>query len=120
MRSDRPKSDDDRLIERIGAAYAPPPLLPSRRVALEKELWARIESGRRLSGFRPLAAAVTFAAAVLWFAPAWHRQDSEPIDTWEYDVLYSADGASATLQVAADDEPLPEEYRAIEVLLAGG
>jgi hypothetical protein len=125
---------DDRLIARIAAAYAPRRLEPARRVALEQELWTRIEKRKCSAGFRPVAAAVTFAAAVLWFAPAWlgteaaTPETSSPalvvaaadVDAWEYDILYPDDAPDAALEVVADDERLPEDYRAIEDLLAGG
>jgi len=127
-------SADDRLVERIKAGYAPQRLAPSRRVALEQDLWTRIEKRRQATGFRPVALVVTFAAAVLWFAPAWLGVDTaapkgSPAvlvvaavddDAWEYDLLYPNDAPSTALEAAADDERLPEDYRAIEDLLAGG
>jgi len=127
-------SADDRLVERIAASYAPPRLGPNRRVALEQELWERIEKRKQGAGLRPLAAVVTCAAAVLWFAPAWLGiEASAPtasppalvvaavdVDAWEYDLFYPDDAPNAVLDVAADDERLPEDYRAIEELLAGG
>lgn len=131
MSNRQPPNDDDHLIATIGAAYVPRRLEPSRRVALEQQLWARIEKRRRSAGLRPLAAAVTFAAAVLWFAPMWQGTIAETpndtlvvaavdVDPWEYDLLYPDDTASTALEVAADDEPLPDDYRAIEALLSDG
>ncbi len=61
---------DARLVERIRSAYRPRPLEPARRVALEDDLWRRIEQRRRRTAVLPgLVVATAAMAAVFWWAP---------------------------------------------------
>jgi hypothetical protein len=114
---------DRALVERIDALYEPAKLTPAARYALERELWTRIERGRRPALFRPALAMVTVVATVLWFARPPTDSDTltmaaAVVDAWEYDVLFSdsLEGESFDWSASAG---LPEEYVSIEALLEG-
>jgi hypothetical protein len=116
-------TDDHGLIDRVGDAYAPQRLAPSARYALERDLWARIESRRRRAFFRPVLAMVTVVATVLWFARPPTDSDTltmaaAVIDAWEYDVVFS-DPLDEPSFDWAPGAGLPEEYVSIEALIDG-
>jgi hypothetical protein len=109
------------LIDAIRDAYAPSRLVPSRRVALEKELWERIERRNRRPLLRPMLAVVTFAAAVLWFART--PVDDRPVtlaaaveDTWEYELLFAEEALEDSL--GWEESPrVPERFASVQALL---
>ena len=111
------------LVEEIALRYVPAKLEPSERFALERDLWARIESRRRSVFFRPVLAMVTVVATVLWFARPPTDSDTVSmaaavVDAWEYDVLFSDALDDVSLEWATS-AGLPEEYESIEALLEG-
>jgi len=117
---DRADPLDTSLIDRIDKAYAPARLAPSARYALERDLWARIKSGRPVF-FRPMLAMATVVAAVLWFARPQTDSDAltmaaAVVDAWEYDVLF-ADALGAESFDWTTSSGLPDDYAGIAALL---
>jgi len=117
---DRADPADSSLIDRIGKGYAPGRLAPSARYALERDLWARIES-RRPVFYRSMLAMATVVAAVLWFARPQTDSDTlamaaAVVDAWEYDVLFSStlDGGSFDWGTSSG---LPDDYAGIAAML---
>ena len=116
-----PLSRERALIETIRKAYVPPRLAPSRRVALEKELWERIERRRRRPLFRPALAVATCLAAVLWSSrpPVEDRVvtlAAAAVDAWEYELLFVDEALGDSLGWDASPR-VPENYASIQALL---
>lgn len=116
---------DGQLVRLIDESYAPPPLTASDRARLRSRLDARLERARPGRRWWPVAAAALPAVLLALFVL---RPAPEPLRPVEVPTQLAVDWASDLLYppeiVAAEDEEgradaLPEEYRAIEVLLAG-
>ena len=60
---------EEQFVRRLAAHYAPKPLTPARRVALDEALWARLQRQPRLTRLTPALAPV--AVAVLLTCLSW-------------------------------------------------
>jgi len=71
--TDRNEHDvDEQLLEQIDAHYRPADLSPGRRVALNEDLWQRIERKKPLRrGLAPALAGAACVATVAWFILPW-------------------------------------------------
>jgi hypothetical protein len=104
--------DDRRFSERVGAAFAPPPMTPERAAAFDRALEAR--RARRVRWTWPvLVPALAGAAAALWFAV---RPAPEPAPAPPPAALASAGEpalAADPLDWIEEDDPaaaLPPDY----------
>lgn len=139
-RDQRPEttSDDARFVEVLRDAYAPEPLGPARRAALDAELRERIARRARCWRVGGAAAAVAATAAMAWWllpvsptalpgsapAAAPQRAEATPapespaggdVEAWELELLYGSDAAQPD-----GEAELPEEYLAIASVLLDG
>ncbi len=123
---ERPQLDhtEEQFVRRLAAHYAPKPLTPARRVALDVALWARLRRHARRTLLAP--ALVTAAVAVLVACLTWSglftsllRQGGPSLSVralpstgqWEYELLYPRELTGA---VERDDRAmLPDDYRVI-------
>jgi hypothetical protein len=115
---------EEQFVRRLAAHYAPKPLTPTRRVALDAALWARLQRQPRLTRLTPALATVAVAMLITclsWsdlFMPPAH--DGGPrvsisalssTDPWEYELLYSRE---LTGTAERDDGAiLPDDYLGI-------
>ena len=125
-RDGRPQLDhvEEQFVRRLAAHYAPEPLTPARRVALDDALWARLQRQPRLTRLIPALAPVAVAmllTCLSWsglFMPPAHEggpsvstpamSSTEP---WEYELLYSRE---LTGTAEHDDGAiLPDDYLVI-------
>jgi len=123
---ERPQLDhtEEQFVRRLAAHYAPKPLTPARRVALDVALWARLRRHSRRTRLAP--ALVTAAVAVLVACLTWSglftslpRKGGPSLSVralpstgqWEYELLYPRE---LTGVVERDDRAmLPDDYRVI-------
>jgi hypothetical protein len=115
---------DEQFVRRLAAHYAPKPLTPARRVALDEALWARLQRQPRLTRLTPALAPLMMAILITclsWsnlFMPPAHQggpsvstpamSSTEP---WEYELLYSRE---LTGTAEHDDGViLPDDYLVI-------
>ena len=123
---ERPQLDhpEEQFVRRLAAHYAPKPLTPARRAALDVALWARLRRHSRWTLLAP--ALVTAAVAVLVACLTWSGLfTSLPTKggpslsvralpstrQWEYELLYPRELTGA---VERDDRAmLPDDYRVI-------
>ena len=114
--------DEERLVERIRAEWAPPPMTAFERTRFDAKLQERLDSAQRRVGRWPalgagLAAAVV--AALLIVRVGVGPAPPPPIVLaagnvvpagWAADVLYATPAEEAAID---DDGELPAEYAAI-------
>jgi hypothetical protein len=115
---------EEQFVRRLAAHYAPKPLTPARRVALDDALWARLQRQLRLTRLTPALAPVAVAmllTCLSWsglFRPPAHQSGprvSTPAmsgtEPWEYELLYSRE---LTGTAEPDDGViLPDDYLVI-------
>ena len=115
---------EEQFVRRLAAHYAPKPLTPARRVALDEALWARIQTQPRLTRLTPALATVAVAMLItclswssLFMPPAHDGDPSVSIsamsntEPWEYELLYSRE---LTGTAERDDGAiLPDDYLGI-------
>ena len=115
---------EEQFVRRLAAYYAPKPLTPARRVALDEALWARLQRRPRLMRLTPALATVAMAMLItclswsgLFMPPAHDGGPSVSISTrsstepWEYDLLYARE---LTSTAERDDRAiLPDDYLVI-------
>ena len=115
---------EEQFVRRLAAHYAPEPLTPARRVALDEALWARRQRQPRQTRLTPALAPVAVAMLITcltWsglFMPPAHQGGpsvSTPAmsstDPWEYELLYSRE---LTGTAEPDDGAiLPDDYLVI-------
>ena len=115
---------DEQFVRRLAAHYAPEPLTPARRVALDEALGARLQRPPHQTQRTPALATVAVAMLITclsWsslFMPPAH--DSGPgvsmsamssTETWEYELLYPRE---LTDTAERDDGAiLPDDYLVI-------
>ncbi len=115
---------EEQFVRCLAAHYAPKPLTPARRVALDEALWARLQRQPRQTRLTPALATVAVAMLITclsWsslFMPPAHdggpsvnmlaMSSTEP---WEYDLLY----ARELTDIAERDDGalLPDDYLVI-------
>ena len=115
---------EEQFVRRLAAHYAPEPLTPSRRMALDAAFWARIQRQPRQAWLTPAVAMVAVALLItclswssLFIPPAPHdgpqvslttRSSTGPL---EYELLYARD---LTDTAERDDGAiLPDDYLVI-------
>ena len=120
----QPDHIEEQFVSRLAAHYAPKPLTPSRRVALDEALWARLQRQPHQTRLTPALA--TVAVAMLITCLSWSRLFMPPAhdggpsvstsamsstEPWEYELLY---GRELTSTAERDDGAiLPDDYRVI-------
>jgi hypothetical protein len=124
-RDEQPQPDSEAapFIARLVAHYTPTPLTPTRRVALDEALWARLQRPRKTK-LVPALAAVAVGIVVAWltfpglFTPM--PRGGEPrvsvVETpgsiqWAYELIYPRELTGATER--DDSHILPDDYRVI-------
>ena len=55
---------EEQFVRRLAAHYAPEPLTPARRVALDEALWARLQRQPRRTRLTPALATVAVAVLI--------------------------------------------------------
>ena len=115
---------EEQFVRRLAAHYAPKPLTPTRRVALDEALWARLQRQPRLLRLTPALASVAVAMLItclswsgLFTPPAHDGGPSVSIvalsspEPWEYELLYARE---LTGTAEHDDGAiLPDDYLSI-------
>src|SRR5215475_9315696 len=115
---------EEQFVRRLAAYYAPKPLTPARRVALDDALWARLQRQPRQTRLTPALATVAVAMLITcltWsslFMPPLHDLGSgvstpamSSTEPWEYELLYSRE---LTGTAERDDGAiLPDDYLVI-------
>ncbi len=124
-------AEERRFVDGLNASYAPRPLSPARRAALDARIRERLESRWTLAPFATGVAAVAIAAAALVWLP-WSTTRVEPAsepslvaveaaepDAWEQRLFLDAVLAAAE---DLDEEvlPLPADYAAIDTFFFDG
>lgn len=115
---------EEQFVKRLAAHYAPEPLTPARRVALDAALWKRLQRPPRQPWLTPAVA--TVAAALLLMCLSWsslfrlpapHNGPSGSMATvsstgpWEYELLYARELTASTER--DDGAMLPDDYLVI-------
>jgi hypothetical protein len=122
-RDEWPQMDhaEEQFVRRLAAHYAPEPLTPARRVALDEALWTRLQRQPRLTWLTPALATVAGAVLITWLTWSglflWPAHDGGPsvsmsavsnTEPWEYALLYSRE---FTGSAERDDRAiLPDDY----------
>ena len=125
-RDERPQMDraEEQLVRRLAAHYAPEPLPPARRVALDEALWTRLQRQPRLTWLTPVLATVAGAVLITWLTwsdlflppareagPSVSKSALSSTEPWEYTLLYAPE-LSGTAE--SDDRAiLPDDYLVI-------
>lgn len=112
---------DGRLARLIEEHYAPPPLAASERARLRARVEERAAARRPLRRWLPalaLAPLLALALLVLRGEPAPPAGAPDDTSAWTSELLYPPEVVGDD---ASSDDPdaLPDEYVAIEMLLAG-
>jgi hypothetical protein len=115
---------EEQFVRRLAAHYAPQPLTPARRVALDEALWARLQRQPRQMRLTPALATVAVAMLItclswsgLFMPPAHDGGPSVSIsapsstEPWEYELLYSRELTGTTER--DDGAILPDDYLGI-------
>src|SRR5919108_4580926 len=125
-RDEWPQMDhaEEQFVRRLAAHYAPKPLTPARRVALDEALWARLQRQPRLTRLTPALATVAVAVLItclswsgLFMPPAHHGGPSTSIsalsstEPWEYELLYARELSGPAEH--DDGAILPDDYLGI-------
>lgn len=125
-------ADEAAFVERLAEHYAPPPLDPMRRVALDAELEERLEAPRAGSLLQPVLASVVVGLALgfVWLLGALEPAALGPVrtrtavaersaaDAWERELLDLQSFGDG--EAAADFDALPDDYAAIAGLFLDG
>jgi hypothetical protein len=116
---------EEQFVKRLAAHYAPKPLTPARRVALDDAIWSRLQRQPRLMRLTPALAPVAVAMLItclswsgLFRLPAHQGDPSVNItamsstEPWEYELLYSRE----LTDTAEPDDGLilPDDYLVID------
>jgi hypothetical protein len=115
---------EEQFVRRLAAHYAPKPLTPARRVALDEALWTRLQGQSRQTRLIPALATVAGAVLIMWLTwsglflpPAYDGGPRVSMSTmsstepWEYDLLYARE---LTGSAEPDDRAiLPDDYLVI-------
>ena len=115
---------EEQFVRRLAAHYAPEPLTPARRVALDTALWARLQRQPQQTWLTPAVAVVAVAMLLtclswssLFMPPAPHDGPHGNMATmsssgpWEYELLYARE---LTGTAERDDGAiLPDDYLVI-------
>jgi hypothetical protein len=115
---------EEQFVSHLAAHYAPQPLTPARRVALDAALWARLQRPPRLTRLTPALATAAVAMLItclswsgLFMPPAHDGGPSVSIsapsstEPCEYELLYSRE---LTGTAERDDGAiLPDDYLGI-------
>jgi hypothetical protein len=108
------------FVERLAAAYAPPPMTAGERAAFDEGVRSRLERPRLR---RPLIPAIAAAAAatLLWFAisdsigprgvPGEEEVEAVVASSWEDELFLSSDLDAS--EDRDESEALPGDYLAI-------
>jgi hypothetical protein len=115
---------EEQFVRRLAAYYAPEPLTPAKRVALDEALWTRLQRQPRQARLTPALA--TVAVAMLITCLSWSSLFMPPVhdggpsvniaamsnpEPWEYELLYSRE---LTGTAERDDGAiLPDDYLGI-------
>lgn len=115
--------DDEQLVERIRAEWAPPPMTAFERTRFDAKLQERLDHAQRRVGRWPALGAGLAAAAVAALlivrvgvgpappAPVTLAKAGDVVPAgWAAEVLYAAPAEEEALD---DDGELPAEYAAI-------
>jgi hypothetical protein len=115
---------EEQFVRRLAAHYAPKPLTPARRVALDEALWARLQRQPRQTRLTPALATVAVAVLItclswssLFMPPAHDGGPSVNIsvmsstEPWEYDLLYARELTG--IDERDDGAILPDDYLGI-------
>jgi hypothetical protein len=115
---------EEQFVRRLAAHYAPQPLTPARRVALNAALWARLQRPPRQTRLTPALATAAVAMLItclswsgLFMPPAHDGGPSVSIsapsstEPWEYELLYSRELTGTTER--DDGAILPDDYLGI-------
>jgi hypothetical protein len=111
----------EQFVRRLAAHYAPEPLTPARRVALDAALWTRLQRQPRLTWLTPVLATVAGVVLITWLAwsdlflppahdggPSVSMSAMSGTEPWEYELLYAPE---LTGTAAPDDGAiLPDDY----------
>jgi len=115
---------EEQFVRRLAAHYAPKPLTPARRVALDEALWTRLQRQPRLTWLTPALATVAGAVLLTWLmwsglflSPAHDGGPSVSIsavsstEPWEDELLFVRE---LTGSAEPDDGAiLPDDYLVI-------
>ncbi|MGH0033877.1 MAG: hypothetical protein ACQGVK_02475 [Myxococcota bacterium] len=112
---------EQRFVDRLNASFAPPPLDPARRAALDARVRERIERRRWPYGVLTAVAATSAAAlASLWIGLPPGGVGPDPgavarldVDPWEQ-RLFLGDVSETGLDETGPMGSLPPEYAAID------
>lgn len=129
-RDEWPQMDqaEEQFVRRLVAHYAPEPLTPARRVALDEALWTRLQRQPRLPWLTPALATVAGAVLITWLtwsglfpspthdgSPSVSRSAMSNTEPWEYELLYARE---LTGSAESDDGAiLPDDYLVIARVL---
>jgi hypothetical protein len=115
---------EEQFVRRLAAHYAPKPLTPARRVALDEALWTRLQGQARQTRLIPALATVAVAMLMTWLmwsglflppapdgGPSVNMSTMSSTEPWEYELLY----ARALTESAEPDDGaiLPDDYLVI-------
>ena len=125
-RDEGPQLDhaEEQFVRHLATHYAPKPLTPARRVALDEALWARLQRQPRQTRLTPALATVAMAMLItclswsgLFMPPAPDGGPSISFsalsgpEPWEYDLLYARELTGTTER--DDGTILPDDYLSI-------
>jgi hypothetical protein len=125
-RDEWPQMDhaEEQFVRRLAAHYAPKPLTPARRVALDEALWTRLQRQPRLTWLTPALATVAGAVLLAWLtwsglflSPAHDGSPSVSMsalsnrEPWEYELLYARELIGSA--EPDDGTILPDDYLVI-------
>ena len=118
--SDEPEltGEQRHWIERISRAYRAGPMPAARRAAFDAALEERLERRGRRPLWGPLGAVAAAALAALWLGIPGAPEISGPGVETEFRELLLATGDDGLSDEA--EEPLPDEYLAIESFFLDG
>jgi hypothetical protein len=115
---------EEQFVRRLADHYAPKPLTPARRVALDEALWTRLQRQPRLTWLTPALATVAGAVLLTWLMwsglflspvhdgdPSVSMSAMSSTEPWEYELLYAREltGSAET----DDGALLPDDYLVI-------
>jgi hypothetical protein len=115
---------EEQFVRRLADHYAPKPLTPARRVALDEALWTRLQRQPRLTWLTPALATVAGAVLLTWLM--WSGLSLSPVhdgdpsvsmsamsstEPWEYELLYARELIGSA--EPDDGTILPDDYLVI-------
>jgi hypothetical protein len=115
---------EEQFVRRLAAYYAPKPLTPARRVALDEALWTRLQGQSRQTRLIPALATIATAMLIVWLTwsglflpsapdggPSGNMSVMSSTELWEYELLYAPE---LTGSAEPDDGAiLPDDYLVI-------